>query len=456
MIVLLGCASSPESPGSAGPDDLYLGSGTGESLGEAINAAKMDAVQKAVVDLIGSQAEAAQAARLDEVLYSTRNPNAFVFNETMETLRRDGSLIDGDLVYEIRIRVNVPAVRTTLEANGIGASAGGGGVSTSDAAGDGASTSGAAGAAESTARGSEAGTPAATEPGASGSAATESIPAVEYDEVTPDERRFIARYVDTMTYMVYFADGAAESAARAVLGDESDGAFLMRTAVNQASGYLVNNGRVVVDADQVERLKEDQRLVYEEQSGQELSLLQWVARRLNADVYIELDSRISSRSSGTSHYATADVTLNMYETSTGQILGSVNRRSQESFSRTGVQDAAANALQSTVFQAMPRAVEMAECQMEASLTRGIRYELTLQNPPDARSLSRFRSAMRDDVREIATVNQSPEEILFEVFVVGNTDDLVDLVFSVADRVAGFENINLVISRGRSLTFDVGF
>jgi len=94
--------------------------------------------------------------------------------------------------------------------------------------------------------------------------------------------------------------------------------------------------------------------------------------------------------------------------------------------------------------------------MEASLTRGIRYELTLQNPPDARSLSRFRSAMGDDVREIATVNQSPEEILFEVFVVGNTDDLVDLVFSVSDRVAGFENIDLVISRGRSLTFDVGF
>ena len=440
LITLLGCATGPESSGSAGPDDVYLGSGTGESLGEAINAAKMDAVQKAVVDLIGAQAEAAQAARLEEVLYSTRNPNAFVLNETMETLRRDGSLIDGDLVYEIRIRVNIPAVRRTLEANGIGASP--------------AATGGEAGASVATEPGGS--TSAGADSGASGSAATESIPAVEYDAVTPDERRFIARYVDTMTYMVYFADEAAQSAARAVLGDESDGEFLMRTAVNQASGYLVNNARIVIDADQVERLKEDQRLVYEEQSGREMSLLQWIARRLNADVYIELDARISSRSSGSSHYASADVTLNMYETSTGQILGSVNRRSQESFSRTGVQDAAANALQSTVFQAMPRAVEMAERQMEASLTRGIRYEVTLQNPPDARSLSRFRTAMRDEVREIATVNQSPEEILFEVFVVGNTDDLVDLVFAVSDRVAGFENINLVISRGRSLTFDVGF
>ncbi len=90
----------------------------------------------------------------------------------------------------------------------------------------------------------------------------------------------------------------------------------------------------------------------------------------------------------------------MYDTSTAQVLGSVNRRSQNSFSRTSQQDAVLNAVQSTVYQAMPSAVEMARTQMARMLTRGIRYELTIQNPPDPRSLSRFRSAMSDDVREI--------------------------------------------------------
>lgn len=417
-LLSMGCASAPQA--GTGVDDYYVGAGRGESLGEAINAAKMDAVRKAVVDLIGAEAEAARAHELEDVLYSTRNPNAFVYNETMETLHRDGSLIDGDLRYEIRIRVNVPAVRRTLEAHGIGA---------------------------------DSARPAAARPSADaaerpGTEVLAEIPAPEYADVTPAERRFISRYVDTMTYMVYFADRAVDGMP--------DGEFILRSAVNQANGYLVSRGHLVVDASQVEQLKRDQELVYEEQVGRELSLLQWVARRLNADVYIELDARTSSRTSGSSHYATADVTLNMYETSTGQILGSVNRRSQESFSRTSQADAAVNALQSSVYQAMPRAVEMSERQMERMLTRGIRYELVLQRPPDARTLSRFRTAMQEEVRAIATVSQSPQEVLYEVFHVGSSDDLVDLVFVVSDRVAGLESLDLVISRGRSLTFDAGY
>jgi len=425
-LVLAGCASGPEEVASRQAREVYTGAGTGESLGEAINAAKMDAVRKAVVELIGAQAEAAQAERLEEVLYSTRTPNAYVYNETMETIRRDGSLIDGDLRYEIRIRVNVEAVRTTLEVNGIGRDAtGGGGAAGADAGGEG---------------------------DAGGEDDDGSVPVPDYADVTDAERRFIAGYVDRMTYMVFFPDRAVENAAAAV----DDPEFLLRSAVTQANGYLVSNGHLVVDSSQVEQLREDQRLVYEEQVGQELSLLQWVARRLNADVYLELDARVSERSSGSSHYATADVTLTMYETSTAQILGSVTRRSQESFSRSSVDDAAVNALQATVFQAMPHAVQMSERQMAQTLTRGIRYELTLQKPPDARTLSRFRTAMRDEVREIATVSQSPEEVAYEVFFVGSTDDLIDMVFIVTDRLAGFEDMTLVLSRGRSVTFDVGF
>jgi len=424
-----GCTSAPESPG---PDaDVYAGAGRGETLGEAMNAAKMDAVRKAVIDLIGPQAEAEHAATLDEILYNTRNPNAFVFNDTIENTRKDGSLINGDMVYELTIRVNVPAVERTLEANGILGSPQG----VSVAAGDAATGS--------------SGGQSGSQTGSDSQDAPDLAPAAgDWDEVTPDEERFIRRYVETMTYMVYFSDDAAVGA------DNAD--FIMQSAVNQANSYLVSDGRVVVDAAQVERLKSDQQLVYEEETGREISLLQWVARRLNADVYIELDAQVTGTTSAENHYGTADVTLNMYDTSTAQVLGSVNRRSQNSFSRTSQQDAVLNAVQSTVYQAMPYAVEMARNQMARMLTRGIRYELTIQNPPDARSLSRFRSAMRDDVREIATVSQSPEEAVYEVFVVGSTDDVVDLVYEVSERVAGFEDLVLVISRGRAMTFDAGF
>jgi hypothetical protein len=430
----VGC-SSPSAP--VAESGYYTGAGRGETLGEAINAAKMDAVRKAVIDLIGPQAEAAHAEELDRVLYSTRNPNAFVYTETMETLRRDGSLIEGDLIYELRIRVNVPAVRTTLEVNGLLGATGprsAAGADTGSGSGDEAAR--------------ESGGPADTDETTQASQADLAPAAGDWQDVTPEEERFIRRYVETMTYMVYFS----EDAAVGVKNSE----FIMRSAVNQANSYLVADGRVVVDANQVERLKEDQQLVYEEETGREISLLQWVARRLNADVYIELGAQVRGRAAGGNYYGSADVTLNMFDTSTGQILGSVNRKSQESFSRSSEEDAILNAVQATVYQAMPSAVDMAREQMARALTRGIRYEVTIQNPPDARSVSRFRTTIGDRVREIATVSQSPNEVLFEVFYVGSTDDLVDLFFEMSDRVAGFEDMVLVISRGRSVTFDAGY
>jgi len=421
-------------PSTRETQDVYLGAGVGATLGEAINSAKMDAVRKAVIDMIGPAEEAANAAALQEVLYSTRNPNAYVFNETLEPLRKGGSLIDGEMHYELRIRVNTVAIRNTLEANGIPRDNGPG--PSQAEPGSTASRAEDTVPAESAGR-SEPSTPVNVEPAAG-----------DWEDVTPEEERFIRRYVDTMTYMVYFND---ESALRT-----RDGAFLMRSAVNQANSYLVSDGRLVVDAAQVEQLKNDQELAYEEETGREISILQWIARRLNADVYIELDARVAGNTRSGSHYGTADVTLNMYDASTGQVLGSVNRRSQEAYSRSSEQDAITNALLSTIYQAMPFAVDMARTQMAKSLSRGIRYELTIQNPPDARTMSRFRSAMSEEVREIASVSQTENEIAYEVFVIGSTDDIVDLVFSVSERVAGLEDLVLVIGRGRSVTFDAGY
>ncbi|MFP4375842.1 MAG: hypothetical protein ACLFP4_02260 [Spirochaetales bacterium] len=432
VAVLAGCASAPVAAPTASVNEVYTGAGRGATLGEAINAAKMNAVQKAVVELIGADAEQQHRAELEEVLYQTRNPNAFVFNETMETLRRDGSLLEENLYYEIQIRVNMQAVRATLSANNIPRSSA-------------ASTSSPQPTQEQSAADGD--PVAATRPREGSSI----LAPVEDEPVTPDEERFISRYVDRMTYMVYYSDRSVERMSAGFADPE----FLMTSAVTQANAYLAGQGSLVVDAGQVERLKEDQRLIYEEQSGQALSLLQWVARGLNADVYIELDAEVSGTLRNGNYYGTADVTLNMFETSTGQIMGSVVRQSPETFSRVSIEDAVQNALSSTVYQAMPFAVSMAQDQMERMLTRGIRYELTLQSAPDARTLSRFRSEMNRDTRGIATVSSSPGEVLYEIFFIGSTDDLIDMIFSVSDRVAGLEDIDLVVSRGRSLVFDAG-
>jgi hypothetical protein len=212
---------------------------------------------------------------------------------------------------------------------------------------------------------------------------------------------------------------------------------------------------VVVDTNQVEKLKEERRMVLEQETGQEAGILLWVAERLNADVYVELDARTSAESSGGDYYATANLTAQMYETSTGQLLGAVNRRSQRTFSRTSREDAVLNALQSTVYQAMPRVLDQARAQMAQFVSRGVRYELVLQSTPDARALARFRSRLRSRVEDLDTVSQTAEETVLEVRMYGGVEELEETVYDLSDTVPGFEGLYLVLKRGKSVTFNTG-
>ena len=394
-------------------EEMYYGAGRGETLGTAMNAAKIDAVRNAVIDLIGEDAERGHAATLEEVLYSTRNPNRYVYNETMERLRSEnlGSLEEMDMVFELRIRVDIPAVQAVLDAHRIGAGAG-------DRA---------------------APPPAAVEVEVTGPAGR----AAAWESASPEQRTFVGRYIETMTYMVYFNE------------DSEVDAFLQQNAVAQANRYLASNGFIAVDASHVERLRRDQQYVYEAETGREISMLQWIAQRLNADVYVEIDLETSQESRGDSHYGTAHATLRIFETSTGQLLGAVTRQSPRTFSRSGAREAVLNATQSTVYQAMPVVVEQSERQMQAHLARGVRYELVIQNTLDARMMSDFRRMLSARVSDLITVSQTADETRYTVYYFGRVDDLSDLLYDISDLVPGLQNMYHVLTRGKSLTFDTG-
>ncbi|MFW6214914.1 MAG: hypothetical protein ACOC45_03095 [Alkalispirochaetaceae bacterium] len=436
VLLTAGCAGAPESapPPESEEQEVYFGEGRSESLARAMSAAKMDAVRNAVIDMIGPDREEQNRQTLEEELYNTRNPNLFVYPETMETLRNEnvGSVEQLDFVYEVRIRVNRPAIETVLRQAGVT----GGGATAEENAGD---------RAEDLVEEANRDTPS---PGASAEApeAPEELSPQEGDfaEATPEQERFIRRYVDTMTYMVYADEESAEAES-----------FLMRSAVGQANAYLTSQGMVAIDYRQVESLQRDQEIVYEEETGREMSMIQWVAQRLNADVYIELDASTESETNGSNHYATATVTLRMFDSSTAQLLGSVNRRSQRTLSRVSQEDAVLNALQSTVYQAMPVAIEQSEVQMARNLARGVRFVVTLQNTPDARLISGFRRQLRRSVSDVITVSQTAEQTQYEIYFYGRGDELEDTIYDVADRVPGFESLFLVLTRGNTLTFDTG-
>jgi hypothetical protein len=408
-------AASGSAPAAMPAEKVYEGAGKDRSMLNARSSAIMDAVRKGVIDLIGAANEKSNQDKLRSVLYGTPNPNAFIKKESLETLRKDK--IGEDYVFEIRVAVNMRAVESTLRANGLlgGEAAAGGG----------------------------AGQGRPQEAGAQAAAAEEAAAELPAAEATPEEKRFIARYVNNMTYMVYFNDQGSEDP------------FYMKAAVGIANEYLTSNAMEAVDLDQVEKLKKDQQRVYEEETGQAISMIQWIAQKLAADVYVEIDGRTTGESSGGKYYGQANITLKGFEASTGRLLGSQPWNSPRTFSTASEQAARVNALQTSVYKAMPIVLEQAKAYMAKALANGIKYELIVQGSSDAKAMSDFRRKLRRKVKDVVTVSQTAEESRYGVFLLGSVEDLADAVLDVAETTPGLEGMYQVVLRGKSVTFNTG-
>jgi hypothetical protein len=216
---------------------------------------------------------------------------------------------------------------------------------------------------------------------------------------TPEEQAFLARYVEDMTYMVYFDEQAGEDP------------FYLKAAVGMANEYLASNGMEAIDLDQ----------------------------KLNADVYLQIDS----------------VTLKGFEASTGRLLGSQPWNSPRTFSTASEQAARLNALQTSVYKAMPIVLGQAKAYMAKALARGIRYELIVQGRSEGKSLSDFRRKLKRRVKEVLTESQAAEETRYAVFLIGSAERLAEAVLEVAGTIPGLEGMHPVVLRGKSVTFDIG-
>ncbi|MFW5801617.1 MAG: hypothetical protein ACOCVC_06265 [Spirochaeta sp.] len=418
IVMLSSCASAPVTPSVSSPDHVYNGRGEGETLGRAMNAAKIDAIRQGVIEVIGEPAEVVHQEMLQMQLYNTRNPNAYVVNDQMEILHRDnvGSIQDPLYVMEIAIPVRMDVVQRTLDSLGIT---------------------------------EEVDPETPVQPGAEGSQepVEPDVPAVPdselYEGATEEQARFLQRYIQNMTYMVYYPEESTTDPA------------LLQQAVAQANNYLATEGYTLIDAAQIEGLRQDREMIFEAEARQDVSLVQWIAQRLDADVYLEVDASVNGETVDGNHYGVANIIIRIFETSTGQLLGSVPYRSQRTFSRTGQQDAIGNAVQSAVYSAMPTAVRQSQSLLAQAYSRGIRYEMVLLNTSDPRVISRIRSRLRDEVNDLNTISQTAEETRYSVYYFGRLDELEDLMYDLSDRIPGMENLYLIMTRGKTITFDLG-
>ena len=426
IVLFTGCASMG-GPGRETKKPLYYGYGTGTTITQAINASKLDVLSQVVPDLLGKESAAANRDKLEPLIYTTSTPNAFVYPDTMKTLRQGK---DNDVFYyQIGIRINLESLVTTLRANDIY----GGRVLPDD--------NNAVVLADRPAPDTAQGGNTESAGGAGELDRTENE--TQNTSLTPEERAIIDRFIDSMTFMVYFNEESEEDP------------FLTSAAVGIANAYLTENRMNAVDQSTIEKVKKEQELAYEEQTGQAVTLIQWIAQKLNADVYVEIDAKTTGETESNKHYGQANITLKFFESSTAVLLASVTYKSPRTFSSSSELDAINNALQSSIYQAMPHAMDKVVNYMRKAVENGIRYELVMQNTADARLMRDFMKKLEQKVRKVELVSQSREEIYYRVFLLGEIEDLQDIVFDISDSIPDLAGIELVYQRGKSITFDTG-
>lgn len=398
LLLLLSCTVMPKAPQYSGINPYYAGSGEGSAFLEALNQAKANALRLAVIDLIGATEEMQNRHKLDAAFYAGANPNAYLETDYLRILRR-GQTYRG-YYCEITVPVKMAEVRRTLDMLG-------------------------------------------TYPAKGGNllASPEVRDAKTQSYLQGNNVGFIERYVDGMLYMVVPNQKA------------KDGNTFSKSAVNMANKYLLDNGYRAVDYAAVEALKSDSASLFaQEPDTANLSVVQWIAQKLGADVYIEVDGFVQGGRETGGYYGQAEVNLKMYNPSTGELLGAVPYSSPKTFDRGSTEAAAQNAIKSTVFKAMGVAVDQAKKALVRDYAQGIRYELTVNNTADSKLMNKFRNALNAKVETIRVVHQSAAQTKYALQYFGSVEDMETLVYATAESVPGMESLSLVMIRGKTLMF----
>jgi len=262
-------------------------------------------------------------------------------------------------------------------------------------------------------------------------------------ELSPREKQFFETYLKRLKYMMVVKEGAAVTE------------FQKRSILTKGNEVLLKQGFDVIQYDQLLKNIEDQRSAYEAEAGASMSITQYIAQKLGADVYVELDCIPRSSTENNRHYGEANFTATMYDPSTAELLGSVTFRTDRSISTSSQDDALLNAITAGTAQLMPRIIRDSTNVLRNRYANGIRYQVIIQRTPDSRAVSTFRRNLKSRVREIVMGPSAADQTTMDVYLFGSLSDLEDACYSAFEKTPGMESAYWVYTRGKTITFNTG-
>ena len=264
-----------------------------------------------------------------------------------------------------------------------------------------------------------------------------------FEALTPDESHFLQNYLGRLSYLVYYNEASGLDPQ------------LAKAAVSQANRYLIEKlGLSVIDFDQIQKNKKDQMSAYQAETDGSIDIITYIAQKLNADVYVEIDAKTTYSGGPGNWSGSAQGSMKIFDASTAALLGSISFMSPQTFSPVSADAAMMNAIAGIVWQSMPKVTEQSKALMSASVSRGVRYELVLQNTPDAKAISQFEKNLSKKVREIERLSYAPGETRFALYAFMPASRIQEAIYDAA-AAAGYPDCYLLYMRGRSYTFNTG-
>jgi hypothetical protein len=255
----------------------------------------------------------------------------------------------------------------------------------------------------------------------------------------------ILEAIDNLTYMVYF-----EPEKRNIADEYA------RLAVNRVNNYFANKGYEYVELQRINEVKEEYFRLYEETQGS-VSVIQLIAQALNADVYMIVDGIVEEAGSqGDIHFASASIDLKAFESATGRGLGTETGYSGKLGLASGMDAAKRKTVEVAVEKAIEPVVELSREYMLKAFEQGIRYEVVVQGIPSYRMLTVFTDVVRNsrNFRSLKEVAASEGQAKYYVYYMGRKGELIDDIIGDIQNNEGFENFNVVVSRGNAVVFGI--
>jgi hypothetical protein len=255
----------------------------------------------------------------------------------------------------------------------------------------------------------------------------------------------IGEALDNLTYMVYF-----EPKKRNIADEYA------RLAVNRVNNYFANKGYEYVDLERINEVKDDYFRIYEETQGT-VSVVQLIAQALNADVYIVVDGIVEQAGrEGDINFASASIDLKAFESATGRGLGTETGYSGKLGLASGMDAAQRKAVEVAVEKAVAPVVAISREYMLKAFEQGIRYEVVVQGISGYSMLAAFTDTLRSskNFRSLKEVASSAGQAKYYVYYMGRKSELIDDVMSTITNREGFENFNIIVSRGNAVVFGI--